>query len=157
MTDEREERTENSTAITVTVKGGAGFEAPWIVLRADTPGEMMALIGQVGDMGVDMAVRVLSQRFRAVATGTPEQAAQAALGGEVIIDEPAPPPPPQPQPGGFAPPPGYGPPPNLNPPCKTCGGPTVFKQDTKANPPAWKGYFCQNAPRGVKHDVNWVR
>lgn len=164
--------------ISVTLKGGPGYDAPWIVLRADSGTEMVALIQEIRDTNLDVAVRAASTFFQQVATGSPQAAAEALLGATPLPDS-APVPGPAPANSGLPVTPGPGalpgngvgnypsntpppPPPQqlpqaLQPNCKTCGGPTVFKADTKSNPPAWKGWFCATAPRGVKHEVSWVK
>lgn len=175
--------------LSATLKAGPGYEAPWIVLYAETAAEMVEQIKAVTDVGLDIAVRVAAQRFQAVVSGSPEAAGAAILGATPAPDtagavataqglsEPgngmvtpgpgaqpgtgvgnypsssssAPPAPPQWQQQNQQLPAA------LAPSCPTCGGPTIFKVDQKSSPPAWKGWFCQNAPRGTKHDVTWVK
>ena len=169
--------------VVVTLKGGAGYEAPWLVLRSDTPADMIELLKAVREANLDVAVRAAAQTFTMVATGSPQAAAEAMLGATPVPGTPPVPAPAQalsgtqngPQigqpiypapnatpgngignyPGGNQPPQQL--PQALQPACPTCGGPTVFKTDSKSNPPQWKGWFCQNAPRGTKHDVTWVK
>src|SRR5215467_2877518 len=108
---------DNPSKISVTLKGGAGYEAPWIVLYGDTPEELVEMIKGVKDAGLDLAVRIAAQAFQTVVTGSPLAAAEAHL-ETGLVDKPAGPP--WPVGGDQQLPPG------LNPPCKTCGGPTKF-------------------------------
>lgn len=57
------EETDN-TPISVTLKGGKGYEAPWIVVRGHSPEEVLALLGDLGDL--DRTVAEKAADFRAV-------------------------------------------------------------------------------------------
>jgi hypothetical protein len=158
---------DTSKSISVTLKAGGGYDMPWIVLYADTPDEMNNLIKGVNDAGLPLTVRLAAQGFQTAVQGTPEQAVQAVLGGSpapAMHGAPVTPGPgatPGTGVGNYPPAPPMGDqelPPGLNPACPTCGGPTKLLVDQKHNPPQWRGYFCQNAPRGgPKHDVTWVK
>lgn len=165
---------EINSKIVVTLKGGGGYEAPWIVIHAESVDEMATIMSEVTETGLTVAVKGLADQFRTVMTGNPQAVASAALGaveisapamsGQPVVPGPgAPagngvgnyPAPSQPQ---FAPGQPQQLPPGLNPPCPTCGGPTQFKSGIGSRG-EWKGYFCVNAPKNAnpKHDVTWIR
>lgn len=161
---------EETSRFSITLKGGPGYDAPWIVLRAETAEEAVQLLKDVREADLDVAVRVAASSFQTVATGSPEKAATAVLGFNPANDTPPPPGPAPALSGPYTPGPGAAPgngvgnypsgqqlPQALQPVCGTCNGPTVFKVDTKNNPPQWKGWFCATAPRGARHDVTWVK
>ena len=73
---------ESNSRITTTFKAGKGYEAPWIVLRADTESDLEDLLGSLDSSATLEAVVTIANRF-----------------GKLYIDaQPAPtPPPPAPE------------------------------------------------------------
>lgn len=167
---------DTNSKIGVTLKAGPGYDAPWVVIRGDSAEDVLTTIKDVNDAGLLLAVRIASQAFQAQVSGSPEQAAAAVLGATPVPDtaspagtgQPVSPAPGAPAGTGVGNYPAPAPPSNqfqnqqlpaaLAPACPTCGGPTKMLTDGKNNPPQWKGWFCQNAPRGgPKHQVTWIK
>lgn len=120
---------ENSTGVTVTLKAGTGFEAPWIVIHAADTKDALAQI-DTGDFG-SLAERTVAaaEFFRAahnVKTGLP----------------PTPPPAPAQSDGPSWSQPNPTDPPPAPPQGKMCShGAMVYREGSSARGP-WKGYFC---------------
>lgn len=55
--------------ITVTLKGGAGYEAPWLVIRGNTPNEVATMLRDLGEL--PSATVEASNLFRGVTTVGP--------------------------------------------------------------------------------------
>lgn len=147
---------EQSAKYTVTLKGGAGYESPWIVVRSnDVPG-LKSDIGALDDEALSI-VKATGQRFSGAGdppstVGSAAQqfanagmvgqsqvtdayAADAAQGGPGAFAAPevAPPAPPAPAAGAHV--------------CKH--GPRVFKSGVnKQTQKPWSGWMC-NTPRGT--------
>lgn len=142
--------TESTEApITVTLKGGAGYEAPWLVLRGNTPGEVAQLLQNLGSL--PEAVVSASNLFHAVHTSGPllPNAPEA----------PAAPAPQQQAPQGWAPaPPAAAP--AVHPEgkvCESCASPLVFKSGTSKAGKAYKLWSCPNGrSRNDGHSTLWV-
>jgi hypothetical protein len=160
----------DTSQIVVTFKGGAGYEAPWIVIHADSVDDLTQKMLDIEQSGITVAVKGLAESFRATMVtpaGSPASTVEAVLGGQEIVAPAANGLPVVPGPGApagtgvgnYPAPPSVSPqiPASLAPTCPDCGAATVYKQDTSQNPPKWKGWFCQAAPRGVKHGVTWVK
>src|SRR5579875_2533192 len=148
--------TDDSNArVVATVKAGAGFEAPWIVFRADTPEEMRELL----DMAAPLydAVATASAAFRAARPDSAAAEIQGQLGGVKTAE----------QPGPFAgnPASGYGQPQQAAPLPPTQAAPNdprafceqhkvsrQYKEGTNKAGKPYKGFFCPSrgcAPQWV--------
>jgi hypothetical protein len=129
--------------IVVTLKGGPGFEAPWIVLHGQSWDEIAAMIKEGEDRGAWGPIQQTGRNFRS-ASGTAEpplsgaEVTNPAQTGNWPSGQPSSVP--QAVPG--------------TPPCPDCGGPTRFKSGTGSRGP-WTGYFCVNKPPGSKGHVIW--
>lgn len=65
--------------IVITLKGGAGFEAPWLVLRAQSAEDAVALLGETEFVELPKLIAGYADSFRASQTGAaPAQAADGA-------------------------------------------------------------------------------
>jgi hypothetical protein len=170
---------EATEKVVFTLKGGPGYEAPWIVIHGESATDalntLMDLIDQMGFAAVKGAAAEF-QAASGVRLSVSQIVADAFPGSEHVYDEAAPaqrttgpasvpvgptvagyqPMPYQVNPGQpyqqSAPPQG-----DLNPLCTTCQGPTVFKSGTGQKGP-WSGYFCaatQNGPKELRHKPSW--
>lgn len=54
---------ENPSGITITLKGGAGYEAPWIVIHAETVAEGGAILEELRRLEAFAAVRDAAREF----------------------------------------------------------------------------------------------
>lgn len=69
---------------TITLKGGAGYDAPWLVLRAESAEDALALLAEaaVADLGATVAEHALSfQEKYSASNGGGEKEKPAARGG----------------------------------------------------------------------------
>lgn len=65
--------TEDTAAFTATIKAGSGYDAPWIVIRANTADELKNLLRQAHD-GLSVPLTLTAQVFQADWSGaTPPQ------------------------------------------------------------------------------------
>lgn len=69
-----------NSAITVTLKGGAGYESAWIVVRGDSIDEVQTLIEDVGNSDLAKVVQDVNLAFRQAG---PEPATQSTAGSPV--------------------------------------------------------------------------
>ena len=74
--------TENNSnsKITATLKGGAGFDAPWIVIHGDTPDEVQAILDDENLKGLLDKTQAVAKYF--AGQGTPAQATRAPKPGQ---------------------------------------------------------------------------
>jgi hypothetical protein len=72
------------SAVTVTLKAGAGYDAPWVVVRADTPAEATQYLTALGNQGVFAVAAEVAAEFAGVFN------TKKGLGGTPIAVEPAP-------------------------------------------------------------------
>ena len=79
MTDENIEGPE--APFTVTLKGGAGFEAPWLVLRATSAEDAVALLGEAVMAELPEKIAEFAADFRAKAGAGAPSATGAQRGG----------------------------------------------------------------------------
>lgn len=142
----------NEAAVTVTLKGGAGYEAPWLVLRGNTPAEVAGLLQNLG--GLPEAVVSASNLFHAVHTT-----------GPLLPNAPQTPAPAAPQqpaaPQGWAPAPPAAAPVVGHPEgkvCEACNAPLQFKSGVaKGSGKAYKLWSCPNGrSRNDGHSTLWV-
>jgi len=72
------------SAVTVTLKAGAGYDAPWVVVRADTPAEATQYLTALGNQGVFAVAAEVAAEFAGVFTTS------KGLGAAPVAVEPAP-------------------------------------------------------------------
>lgn len=133
-----EEIVTNGTSLTI--KGGAGYEAPWVVVRGSVEeiyGELQKLDGDESFLEAVTTVAATFQKLYVQATGAIPQAAPAQGSGAAPAAQ---------QGGGWVPP---------NCAKDNCGKPLVFeswtnKDGSKTYGPAWR---CTSRKFG--HDVIW--
>jgi len=117
---------DSAREVSVTLKAGAGYDAPWIVFRASSAGEVAAMMRDAfSDAQLHEVVLRAAQLFR-----MPQPAPQAA--------------PPQPQAqqnsGGWQSSPQNSAPPGMDAP--TCPhGPRIYRSGTSARG-NWSAWFC---------------
>lgn len=66
---------------TVTLKGGAGFEAPWLVLRASSAVDAVALLAEAVDAELPEKIAEFAGDFRAKNAGAAAPSAKGAQSG----------------------------------------------------------------------------
>lgn len=130
------EEVQQSNGTSLTIKGGAGYEAPWFVIRGNTEDiytELQKLEGDDAFLEAVTTVAATFQKLYVKATGGPAPAPQQNAA-------------PAQQSAGFLP-----------PPCgkDNCGKPLVYeswtnKDGSKSYGPAWR---CESRQFG--HDVDW--
>lgn len=136
---------DENAAITATLKAGTGYDSPWLVVRADTPDQMVQLLDKVAESGV--LAKLVNTSAELIALNN----VNAGLGGKAVQVEaaagnvtqgpwtqqgtsparPAPAPQAQAAPG---------------PSCQH--GPMTFRQSKPGAAKVWKGYFCPT-PQGT--------
>jgi hypothetical protein len=128
--------------LSVTLKGGKGYEAPWIVFKGNSVDEVMVELEKLqNDNTLLRATAIVAWQFQGYvmsASGEPQptQRQQAPT----ATDQWQPPPQQQsatPGPQRF---------------CQECGGATEYREGTNAKG-HWKGFFCAND----KHKPQWVK
>jgi hypothetical protein len=72
-------------ALTTTIKAGTGYDAPWVVIRADNPEQMTAYLTAIGNVGVLAAAANTATEFAGIF------AAAKGLPAAAVAVEPAPP------------------------------------------------------------------
>lgn len=80
--------------ITATLKAGGGYDAPWLVVRADTPDQLTQRLNAIVEHGIDAALVVaaqsLAREWGGNATAAPTASGQVnveqGLGGQVVSD-----------------------------------------------------------------------
>jgi hypothetical protein len=75
-----------SERVTITLKAGTGFDAPWIVIHGDDVTEAGALLQELRSRGVFAAVRAAGIEFASAELGREAQAVnnvQRSMGGQV--------------------------------------------------------------------------
>ena len=142
---------DNPYGVSVTLKAGKEFDAPWIVIHADSP---TAALNQIdtGDFGALVERAVAASEFfigtRNGKRGFPSASQQVTTEQPAQQQSPAPQPQAQaaPQQGGQGP----------APTCKH--GARTFKSGTGRNGREWKAWFCP-APKGAPDqcDPEWVK
>lgn len=119
--------------ITATLKAGGGYDAPWLVVRADTPDQLTQRLNAIVEHGIDAALVVAAQSLAREWGGNAAPAPTASgqtnveqhLGGQVIQDS-----------AGFTPAPST----NANPaPAAPAAGITVEEDK-------WGGRYELNLP-----------
>lgn len=129
--------------IVLTLKGGTGYDEPWVVIHADTVDEASALLKEVNDKGVFSGMKAAASVFHAAPTAE-GQAVSAVVGtfpGSTVTPPAAP----------AAPAPTS----SVDPRCPDCGSAMTYKTGSSARGP-WQGWFCQNKPRDAKGHVIWI-
>ena len=129
----------------VTLKGGKGYDAPWIVVHAPTKA---ALDAQLAEVDVDLLTKValFSETFKNLAAGgqASSQPAQQA------VAQSAPPAASTPQPTQstlrFHP---------EGKKCSACGGAMYYQEWESKQGKACKAYKCDG--KGMGHDIDWTR
>jgi hypothetical protein len=146
--------------MSVTLKQGTGYDAPWVVFYGDSASEVLANMRDFASKGGFDAVRGAAGEFQGRSPSAVE-VIQEAFPGAVVVDGPGYEP--GPSQGDYGPPSGgyqqqgYQQQGNLNPQCTTCGGATEFKSGVGAKGP-WSAYFClatSRAPKEQKHKPIW--
>lgn len=139
--------------ISVTLKGGKGFEAPWIVVRGESAGHVKELLNDVWRTNLGGAViataNTFQQEYASDQTANPVQAVTKALDGAVVSETPTSPAPSASAPQGQAAAPG---------PAPTCPhGERVYREGTGAKG-KWRAWFCP-APKGTPDQCSpqWVK
>lgn len=119
---------DDSREVSVTLKAGAGYDAPWIVFRASSAGEVASMMRDAfSDAQLHEVVLRAAQLFR-MPQPAPQAAPQAA------------PPQPQQNSGGWQSAPQNSTPPGMDAP--TCPhGPRIYKSGTSARG-NWSAWFC---------------
>lgn len=128
MTDTPWANQENGTLV-ATIKGGASFDSPWIVVRADRPEDLKVRLDALVALDLHATVAAASSAFQAAYNVT------SGIPGTTVV--------PQPQaaapaaaPAAPAPAPAAGEAP-------TCiHGARVFKSGMGKNGKAWSAWFC---------------
>lgn len=143
----------------VTLKGGPGYEAPWIVARFESVEEMDRELDRLEQAGAFEAIQTLAHQFRNAPVVTSEQAVanvQAAIPGSQVVGEEDRPPweegRPTPATASTAPGATSQPAPAASvaqstPPCETCGGATTFRSGNHPSNGPWEAYFCDSGDR----------
>jgi protein gp37 len=122
------------TEISFTFKGGPGFDAPWVVVKAASVTEADAVLEELRQVGAFSAVKTMAREFlEAPAAGV--EAVQAAIASATVISEGPASPALQAQVVQQS-----------TPPCEKCGGATTFRSGTGKNG-KWSGYFCETNDR----------
>lgn len=80
---------DDSSKIVVTLKGGKGFEAPWIVVHAETVEDADATLDALGDLSVK--VQRVAAEFSGLAPEQPSAPAQRAPRPQNAVPADAPP------------------------------------------------------------------
>lgn len=144
--------------ITVTLKGGPGYEAPWIVVKADSVNEISSILGELASVGAFEATQTLAHEFRNAKVVTSEAAVatiqDAIPGSEVVREEARPtsaqaassPTPATTQPAVPATPSSTSVQ-QSTPPCETCGGATTYRSGNHPTNGPWEAYFCNTGDR----------
>lgn len=145
------------SALTVTLKAGGGYEAPWLVIRADTPEQLTQRLDAVIEKGIDAAVILAAQSLAREWGGNTAPAVsgqanvESTLGGQVVQDTPGFTSAPQ-QPAAPAPAAPSG---GLAPICQH--GAMNYKSGEK-NGRTWQAYMCPT-PKGTPDQCSpqWVK
>lgn len=131
----------DTAKIVLTFKQGTGFDAPWVVIHADTVDEASSLLQEVRTKGVFPGVRSAAAEFQAI-TPTEGEAVTTitnAFPGSTVTSAPAP---------ATAPA-------SVDPRCPDCGGSMTYKSGSGKNGP-YQGWFCNTKPRGANGHVIWL-
>ncbi|MFE7717539.1 hypothetical protein ACFU44_00685 [Nocardia rhizosphaerihabitans] len=69
--------------VTATVKGGAGFDDPWLVYHGSSPAEVKAMLEEAAEIGLPQATQDAAETFRGMkkagtAAAAPKRPAQAS-------------------------------------------------------------------------------
>ena len=133
---------DNSTsAFTVTLKAGAHYENPWIVVRAETPAEIIKHLDALGDFGVvakTVEVSLELQGVYAAAKGLPAAPVAVEVAPTAIAPTPT-------TPAQWVAAPQAPVAVQSGPLCQH--GQMVLRNGTKNNR-AWSGWFCPT-PQGT--------
>lgn len=148
---------ENNSAVTVTLKGGVGYEAPWIVIHANTEAEALARVNDVTFANLAARTAEAASFFRGAVTGK-NGFPDAKL--EVQQDAApawAPPPAAQPQ-QAFAQAAVQNPPPVQQAAGEMCvHGAMKYNTSKPGAAKAWQAYFCPQPKGSAQCDPVWVR
>jgi hypothetical protein len=84
---------DESAVLTVTLKGAGGFDAPWVVVRAETPQDLLQRLNALGSLGILARVTEVARELHGV------YAADQGLrpSATVVVPDPVQPQPPIPQ------------------------------------------------------------
>jgi hypothetical protein len=123
--------------VSITLKGGPEYDAPWLVIKGDTVDEVGETLKDVRVKGVLAAIQAAGLEFKAqkedgIAVRVIQQ---ANPGAQVVSSQELPP--------------------DLRPKCETCGAPGVEKSghSTKKNRD-YRGIFCPNEHGPI--EFTWV-
>jgi hypothetical protein len=135
----------DTSKIVLTFKQGTGYDAPWVVIHGDSVAEASLLLEQVRTTGVFAGVRGAAAEFASPVSETEAVATVTnAFPGSTVVTPPV-----------MA----TGPPAqsaSMDPRCPDCGGAMQFKSGTGATGSPYRGWFCDNKPRGGKGHVIWL-
>lgn len=125
--------------VSITLKGGAAFESPWIVIRADNVTEARELAQELREQGAFGAVKTMAYEFAHAQTAADAVEAVRAVfpKAEVISEGPA----------AAAPAVVGGGVQQTTPPCSTCGQPTSFREGNNPKTGDWSAYMCSSGDR----------
>jgi hypothetical protein len=134
------------TEISVTLKGSGGYDAPWIVVRAETVDELDGVLAQLNQRGAFAATKTLAQEFidaRPVTGEAAVAAVQAAIPGSTVQS------PTGPVSGGTQASPARPSAPVATvavkqslAPCEDCGAETVYRSGNHPVTGEWEALFC---------------
>jgi hypothetical protein len=142
-----------SAEISVTLKGGPGYDAPWIVVKGNTT-EVDDALTELRKKGAFPAVQTLANEFRNAPVVTVEDAVKAvreAVPGSAelpwkdagpTMDTP-------PAPRGQQ---ASTPPAQSGPQCEKCGEPSIYREGNSPKSGPWAGDFCTS---GDKSHTKW--
>lgn len=119
----------DQSKLTLTFKGGAGYDAPWVVVHANTPGEAAALVREQDFKELLQLTQEVGGAFGSMAPNKPAQAAPSANAAPAGATQ---------APNGETPPPGY-----------------MFKSGIGKNGKPWKAFMPIDRNSGL--EVKWLR